>query len=73
MMDVAMESYNHDKIKIQNLERLLENTRSDCEYLKSRFGDINDQIAKYLEEQRRYYEQLKQLKDDLDLQTIERG
>ena len=73
MMDLALESYNVDKVKIQNLERLLENTRSDCDYLKSQFGDINDQIARYLEEQRRYYEQLRQLKDDLDLQTIERG
>lgn len=73
MMDLALESYNMDKLKIQNLERLLENTRSDCDYLKSQYGDINDQIQRYLEEQRRYYEQLKQLKDDLDLQTIERG
>jgi chromosome segregation ATPase len=72
MMDLALESYNADKIKIQNLERLLENTSSDCEYLKSQFGDINDQIARYLEEQRTYYESLRQYKDKLDLETIER-
>jgi chromosome segregation ATPase len=73
MLDLAIDSANGDKIKIQNLERLLENTRSDSDYLKSQLGDVNEQINKYLDEQRRYLDQLRQFKDDLDRETIERG
>lgn len=72
MMDLAMDSFNSDKIKIQNLERLLENTRSDSDYLRGQLNDINEQIQKYMDEQRRYLDQLRQLKDDLDKETIER-
>lgn len=72
MMDLAMDSFNSDKIKIQNLERLLENTRQDSDYLRGQLNDINEQISKYMEEQRRYLDQLRQLKDDLDKETIER-
>jgi chromosome segregation ATPase len=73
LMDLAMETFNADKTKIQNLERLLDNTMQDGDYLKSQLNDINDQIAKYVDEQRRLMEQLKQLKDDLDKETIDRG
>lgn len=73
LMDLALDSYNADRIKIQNLERLLENTRADSDYLKGQLADINEQLNKYLDEQRRYYDQLRQLKDDLDRETIERG
>lgn len=72
LMDLAMDSFNSDKNKIQNLERLLDNTRQDLEYLKGQMHDINEQILKYIEEQRRLTEQLKQLKDDLDKETIDR-
>ena len=72
LMDLAMDSFNSDKNKIQNLERLLDNTRQDADYLKSQLHDINEQILKYIEEQRRLSEQLKQLKDDLDKETIDR-
>lgn len=72
MMDMALDSFNSDKIKIQNLERLLENTRHDSDYLRGQLDDINEQIAKYMNEQRRYMDQLKQLKDDLDRETVER-
>jgi chromosome segregation ATPase len=73
MLDMAIDSANADKVKMQNLERLLENTRSDSDYLKSQLGDINEQINKYLDEQRRYLDQLRQYKDELDKETIERG
>jgi chromosome segregation ATPase len=72
LMDLAMDSFNTDKNKIQNLERLLDNTRQDSEYLKGQLNDINEQIAKYVDEQRRLFEQLRQLKDDLDKETIDR-
>jgi len=72
LMDLAMDSFNTDKNKIQNLERLLDNTRQDSEYLKGQLNDINEQIAKYVEEQRRLFDQLRQLKDDLDKETIDR-
>ena len=72
LMDLAMDSFNADKNKIQNLERLLDNTRQDGDYLKGQLNDINDQIAKYVDEQRRLMEQLKQLKDDWDKETIDR-
>lgn len=72
MMEMALDSFNTDKIKIQNLERLLENTRHDGDYLRGQLDDINEQIAKYMNEQRRYMDQLKQLKDDLDRETVER-
>jgi len=72
LMDLAMESFNIDKNKIQNMERLLENTRQDADYLKSQLHDINEQIAKYVDEQRRLFDQLRQLKDDLDKETIDR-
>ena len=73
MMDIAMDSFNLDRMKIQNLERLLDNTKSDADYFRGQLNDINEQIAKYLDEQRRYLDQLRQLKDDLDRETIERG
>lgn len=72
LMDLAMDSFNTDKNKIQNLERLYENTKQDAEYLKGQLHDINEQIAKYVDEQRRLFEQLSQLKDDLDKETIDR-
>lgn len=72
LMDLAMDSFNTDKTKIMNLERLLDNTRQDGDYLKSQLHDINEQIAKYLDEQRRLSEQLRNLKDDLDKETIDR-
>lgn len=72
LMDLAMDSFNTDKTKIQNLERLLDNTRQDSEYLKGQLNDINEQIAKYVDEQRRLFDQLRQLKDDLDKETIDR-
>jgi chromosome segregation ATPase len=72
LMDLAMDSFNTDKNKMQNLERLLDNTRQDSEYLKGQLHDINEQIAKYVDEQKRLMEQLKQLKDDLDKETIDR-
>ena len=72
-MDLAMDSFNTDKNKIQNLERLLDNTRQDADYLKSQLHDINEQIAKYVDEQRRLFDQLRNLKDDLDKETIDRG
>jgi hypothetical protein len=72
LMDLAMETFNSDKTKIGNLERLLDNTMQDGEYLRSQLSDINDQIAKYVDEQRRLGEQLKTLKDDLDRETIDR-
>lgn len=72
LMDLAMDSFNSDKNKIQNLERLMENTKQDAEYLKGQLHDINEQIAKYVDEQRRLFEQLSQLKDDLDKETIDR-
>lgn len=72
LMDLAMDSFNFDKTKILNLERLLDNTRQDGDYLKSQLHDINEQIAKYLDEQRRLSEQLRNLKDDLDKETIDR-
>jgi len=72
LMDLAMDSFNADKNKILNLERFLDNTRQDADYLKSQLHDINEQILKYIEEQRRLSEQLKQLKDDLDKETIDR-
>lgn len=72
LMDLAMDSFNSDKNKIQNLERLYENTKQDAEYLKGQLHDINEQIAKYVDEQRRLFEQLSQLKDDLDKETIDR-
>lgn len=72
LMDLAMDSFNSDKNKIQNLERLMENTKQDAEYLKGQLHDINEQIAKYVEEQRRLFEQLSHLKDDLDKETIDR-
>lgn len=72
LMDLAMDSFNSDKNKIQNLERLYENTKQDAEYLKGQLHDINDQIAKYVDEQRRLFDQLSQLKDDLDKETIDR-
>ena len=62
LMDLAMDSFNTDKNKITNLERLLDNTRQDGDYLKSQLNDINEQIAKYVDEQRRLLEQLKHLK-----------
>ena len=37
LMDLAMETFNADKTKIQNLERLLDNTMQDGDYLKSQF------------------------------------
>ena len=73
LMDLAMDSFNVDKNKIQNLERILDNTRQDSEYLKSQLNDINIQIAKYIEEQKRLFEHLTSLKDDLDRETIDRG
>jgi len=72
LMDLAMDTFNTDKNKIQNLERLMENTKQDAEYLKGQLHDITEQIAKYVEEQRRLFEQLSQLKDDLDKETIDR-
>jgi chromosome segregation ATPase len=72
LMDLAMDSFNSDKNKILNLERLLDNTRQDTEYLRSQLHDLTEQLGKYLEEQRRLSEQLRQLKDDLDRETIER-
>lgn len=72
LMDLAMDSFNSDKNKIVNLERLLDNTRQDADYLKSQLHDLNEQILKYIEEQRRLSEQLRQLKDDLDKETIDR-
>jgi len=72
LMDLAMDSFNTDKNKIQNLERLLDNTKQDSEYLKGQLNDINEQIAKYVDEQRRLFDQLRQLKDDLDKETIDR-
>ena len=72
LMDLAMDSFNTDKNKIYNLERLLENTRQDGDYLRSQLNDISEQIAKYVDEQRRLMEQLKHLKDDLDKETIDR-
>jgi intermediate filament protein if len=72
LMDLAMDCFNTDKNKIQNLENLMEHTKQDAEYLKGQLHDINEQIAKYVEEQRRLYEQLSQLKDDLDKETIDR-
>lgn len=72
LMDLAMDSFNSDKNKIQNLERLMENTKQDAEYLKGQLHDINEQIAKYVDEQRRLFDQLSQLKDDLDKETIDR-
>ena len=73
LMDLAMDCFNSDKNKIQNLERLMENTKQDAEYLKGQLHDINEQIAKYVDEQRRLFDQLSQLKDDLDKETIDRG
>jgi chromosome segregation ATPase len=73
LMDLAMDSFNSDKNKIMNLERLLDNTRQDGEYLRGQLNDLNEQIAKYLDEQRRLSEQLRCLKDDLDKETIDRG
>jgi len=72
LMDLAMDSFNSDKNKIANLERLMENTKQDAEYLKGQLHDINEQIAKYIDEQRRLFDQLTQLKDDLDKETIDR-
>lgn len=72
LMDLAMDSFNTDKNKISNLERLLDNTRQDGDYLKAQLNDINEQIAKYVDEQRRLLEQLRNLKDDLDKETIDR-
>lgn len=72
LMDLAMDSFNSDKNKIANLERLMENTKQDAEYLKGQLHDINEQIAKYVDEQRRLFDQLTQLKDDLDKETIDR-
>ena len=72
LMDLAMDSFNSDKTKIQNLERLLDNTRQDGDYLRGQLNDLNEQIFKYVEEQRRLMEQLRQLKDDLDRETIDR-
>lgn len=72
LMDLAMDSFNADKNKIMNLERLLDNTRQDADYLKGQLHDLNEQILKYIEEQRRLSEQLRQLKDDLDKETIDR-
>lgn len=72
LMDLAMDSFNTDKTKIMNLERILDNSRQDGDYLKSQLHDINEQIGKYLDEQRRLSEQLRNLKDDLDKETIDR-
>lgn len=73
LMDLAMDSFNTDKNKIMNLERLLDNTQQDGLYLKNQLNDLNEQIAKYVDEQRRLSEQLRQIKDDLDKETIDRG
>ena len=73
LMDLAMESFNHDKNKINNLQHLLEHTAQDMEYLTHQLSDLANQADKYLDEQRRLSEQLKHIKDDLDNEIVTRG